>query len=178
MTPQERQLVDDLFDRLAKLETAPREPEREAAITDGLRRAPNAVYALVQTVLVQDEALKRAEAHIQELEDQLQPQQNQRRVPRQHARYAARTVQSHRAARCRTCGRPIAPARSARSGIRVRLAISLIRVRTWTLVKGNPGGGFGSAAEPVGLAATRSVAAIREVAAGRFSEQRLRQRPV
>lgn len=75
MTPQERQLVDDLFDRLAKLETAPREPSAEAAISDGLRRAPNAVYALVQTVLVQDEALKRAEAHIKELEDQLQPQQ-------------------------------------------------------------------------------------------------------
>src|SRR4030095_6750791 len=35
---------------------------------EGLRRAPNATYALVQTVLVQDEALKRANARIQELE--------------------------------------------------------------------------------------------------------------
>lgn len=68
MTPQERQLVDDLFDRLAKLETSPREPDAEAAIMQGLRRAPNAVYSLVQTVLVQDEALKRANARIQELE--------------------------------------------------------------------------------------------------------------
>jgi hypothetical protein len=68
MTPQERQLVDDLFDRLAKLETSPREPDAETAIMQGLRRAPNAVYALVQTVLVQDEALKRANARIQELE--------------------------------------------------------------------------------------------------------------
>ena len=67
MTPQERQLVDDLFDRLAKLETAPRDPEAERAIIDGLKRAPNAVYALVQTVLVQDEALKRADARIREL---------------------------------------------------------------------------------------------------------------
>jgi hypothetical protein len=33
-----------------------------------LRDAPNAVYALVQTVLVQDEALKRANSRIQELE--------------------------------------------------------------------------------------------------------------
>jgi hypothetical protein len=39
-----------------------------SAIMQGLRNAPNAVYALVQTVLVQDEALKRAEARIQELE--------------------------------------------------------------------------------------------------------------
>ncbi|CAN5210264.1 DUF2076 domain-containing protein [soil metagenome] len=68
MTPQERQLVDDLFDRLAKLETSPREPDADAAIMQGLRRAPNAVYALVQTALVQDEALKRANARIQELE--------------------------------------------------------------------------------------------------------------
>jgi uncharacterized protein len=68
MTPQERQLIDDLFDRLSKLEGSPRDRDAEAAIMDGLRRAPNATYALVQTVLVQDEALKRANAHIEELE--------------------------------------------------------------------------------------------------------------
>jgi hypothetical protein len=68
MTPQERQLIDDLFDRLAKLETTPRDPEAMSAIMQGLRTAPNAVYALVQTTLVQDEALKRAHDRIQELE--------------------------------------------------------------------------------------------------------------
>lgn len=68
MTPQERQLIDDLFDRLAKVESAPRDPDAEAAITQGLRRAPNAAYALVQTVLLQDEALKRANSRIQQLE--------------------------------------------------------------------------------------------------------------
>jgi len=68
MTPQERQLVDELFDRLARLETSPREADAERAIADGLSRAPHASYALVQTVLVQDEALKRANARIQELE--------------------------------------------------------------------------------------------------------------
>lgn len=75
MTPQERQLVTDLFDRLARLETSPRDAEAERAIADGIRRAPHALYALVQTVLVQDEALKRADARIRELggEDE-QPQ--------------------------------------------------------------------------------------------------------
>lgn len=68
MTPQERQLIDDLFDRLSKLEGSPRDRDAEAAIMEGLRRAPNAAYAMVQTVLVQDEALKRANARIQELE--------------------------------------------------------------------------------------------------------------
>jgi hypothetical protein len=76
MTPQERQLVDDLFDRLSKVETAPRDPDAVAAISQGLRRAPNAVYALVQTTLVQDEALKRAHARIQELEGG-EPEQSQ-----------------------------------------------------------------------------------------------------
>jgi hypothetical protein len=77
MTPQERQLVDDLFDRLAQLENAPRDPDAIAAITDGLRKAPSAVYALVQTVLLQDEALKRANARIQELEQAHAPEQTQ-----------------------------------------------------------------------------------------------------
>jgi hypothetical protein len=73
MTPEERELVADLFDRLAQLEGAPRDAEAERAIKDGLRQAPNAVYPLVQTVLVQDEALKRADARIQELEASLAP---------------------------------------------------------------------------------------------------------
>ena len=68
MTPQERQLIDDLFDRLSKLESAPRDPDAAAAIAQGQRRAPNGIYALVQTVLLQDEALKRANSRIQELE--------------------------------------------------------------------------------------------------------------
>jgi len=66
MTPQERQLVDELFDRLAKLETMPRDKDAERTIADGLARAPQAVYPLVQTVLVQDEALKRADARIRD----------------------------------------------------------------------------------------------------------------
>jgi uncharacterized protein len=70
MTPQESDLVDELCNRLAQLETAQRDPEAECLIADGLRRAPHAVYALVQTVLLQDEALKRADARIEELQAQ------------------------------------------------------------------------------------------------------------
>jgi len=79
MTPQERQLVDELFDRLAQLENAPRDSDAERAVADGLRRAPHAAYALVQTALVQDEALKRADARIQELEGRGQPPHEQPR---------------------------------------------------------------------------------------------------
>jgi len=72
MTPQERKLIDELFDRLASLERNPRDPEAVRAINEGLQRAPNALYPLVQTALVQDEALKRADARIRELEQELE----------------------------------------------------------------------------------------------------------
>ena len=77
MTPEERQLIDDLFDRLARLEANPRDPDAERAIGDGLKRAPHAAYALVQTALVQDEALKRADARIRELSETAQPPERQ-----------------------------------------------------------------------------------------------------
>jgi uncharacterized protein len=71
MTPEERNQVTDLFDRLAALEDNPRDREAERLIQDGLRHAPNAPYTLVQTALIQDEALKRADVRIRELEAQL-----------------------------------------------------------------------------------------------------------
>src|SRR5437868_4127143 len=72
MTPQERKLIDELFDRLASLERNPRDPDAVGVINQGLQRAPNALYPLVQTALVQDEALKRADARIRELEEELE----------------------------------------------------------------------------------------------------------
>ena len=91
MTPQERELVTELFDRLATLESQPRDPDAERTIIEGLRRAPNATYALVQTTLVQDEALKRADARIQELEARLgdAPAGQSGRISRRHARRLA-----------------------------------------------------------------------------------------
>ena len=64
------QLVDDLFDRLAggrnrSARSGGGEPDYRRPA-----RAPHAVYALVQTTLLQDEALKRANAHIEELQAQ------------------------------------------------------------------------------------------------------------
>ena len=68
MTPQERQRVAQLFERLAQLENSPRERDAEQLIAEGLRYAPNSPYAMVQTILIQEEALERANARIQELE--------------------------------------------------------------------------------------------------------------
>ena len=68
MTPQEQELIHGLFERLSQLEAQPRDPEAERLIAQGLSRAPHAIYALVQTVLVQDEALKLANARIEQLQ--------------------------------------------------------------------------------------------------------------
>jgi hypothetical protein len=48
MTPQEQALVNELFDRLAKLESSSRDRDAERLIADGMRQAPHAVYALVR----------------------------------------------------------------------------------------------------------------------------------
>ena len=93
MTPQEQELVEELFDRLVKLENSPRDPAAERVIADGLRRAPQAAYALVQTALVQDEALKRANARIEELQAQLGGDERNAtagKFPRQYARRRSR----------------------------------------------------------------------------------------
>jgi hypothetical protein len=68
MPPQEQELVNELFHRLAQLESNPRDPSAERLIADVLRDPPHAIYALVQTALVQDEALKRANTRIEELQ--------------------------------------------------------------------------------------------------------------
>jgi uncharacterized protein len=68
MTPQERQRVERLFERLSQLENSPREREAERLIAERLRAVPNAPYALIQTVLVQEEALARANERIRQLE--------------------------------------------------------------------------------------------------------------
>jgi uncharacterized protein len=68
MNPQEHELISGLFERLSRLEAQARDPDAERAIQEGLSRAPHAIYALVQTVLVQDEALKTANARIEQLQ--------------------------------------------------------------------------------------------------------------
>ena len=74
-------------------------------------QAPNAVYALVQTALVQEEALKRAEARIRELEDAGQHRRSARPA---FSAACARPVRPARtgAARCPRCGRPRTPGMS------------------------------------------------------------------
>ncbi len=61
-------MITGLFGRLQQFEAQPRDGEAEALIREQVTRQPAAPYLLVQTVLVQEEALKAAQARIAELE--------------------------------------------------------------------------------------------------------------
>jgi hypothetical protein len=68
MQQQERDLIADLFGRLQQYENQPRDAEAERLIASYVARQPASPYLLVQTVLVQEEALKQAKARVAELE--------------------------------------------------------------------------------------------------------------
>ncbi|MDB5651047.1 MAG: putative periplasmic ligand-binding sensor protein [Hyphomicrobiales bacterium] len=72
MTPDERKLLTDLFDRIRDAAANPRDHEAEALISDAVRAQPYAPYLLAQAVLVQEEALKAAAARIETLEHEAQ----------------------------------------------------------------------------------------------------------
>ncbi len=68
MQAEERDLIAGLFDRLRPFDSQPRDPEAERLIANFVVRQPSAAYLLTQTVLVQEQALKAAQARIAELE--------------------------------------------------------------------------------------------------------------
>lgn len=69
MQTRERQLIQELFDRLRSAEGQRRDPEVERLIADELRRAPHATYAMAQTIIAQNQALEAAGLRIEELEN-------------------------------------------------------------------------------------------------------------
>src|ERR1700761_7959835 len=74
MQQQERDLIADLFGRLQQYEHHPRDAEAERLIASYVARQPASPYLLVQTALVQEEALKQARARITELESKASSQ--------------------------------------------------------------------------------------------------------
>lgn len=80
MSPEERQLLTGLFDRIQGSANVPRDPEAEALIANALKAQPYAPYFLTQAVLVQNQALEAANKKLEDLQAQLnsmQPQQGQ-----------------------------------------------------------------------------------------------------
>jgi len=71
MNPQEKTLIDSVFDRLAQGATANRDVEAMDHIQDRTAKQPDAVYGMVQAILIQEMALNQASARIAEMERQL-----------------------------------------------------------------------------------------------------------
>ncbi len=163
MTPEERQLIAGLFDRMRGFSLADKDGEAEALIdrqVAGLRDAP---YMLVQSVLVQEHALQQADARIKELEEQVRalesaPQQQ----PAGSGSFLGGLFGSRPAAE---------PARGASSvpAIGARATPSVYDSRQGWTQQGTgpqPGGPFAQAAQPAGGGFLRSAMATAAGVAG------------
>jgi uncharacterized protein len=71
MTPEERQLVTGLFDRMRNYSLPEKDGEAETLINERVRALPDAPYMLVQSVLVQEQALEEADSRIKALEERV-----------------------------------------------------------------------------------------------------------
>ena len=72
MTPQERDVIAGIFDRLRQAENQPRDPEAERYIADRLREQPYAVYAMAQSVYVQEQALTSLQGQIDQVQAEVE----------------------------------------------------------------------------------------------------------
>jgi hypothetical protein len=78
MTPEERQLITSLFDRHRRFGRPDKDGEAEALINQSVRTVPDAPYMLVQTTLIQEQALEAAHMRVEELEGQLRDLEEER----------------------------------------------------------------------------------------------------
>ena len=89
MTPDERQLISGLFDRMRSNGPADKDREADSLINQAVRQTPDAAYLLVQSVLAQEHYLQQAGGRIEELEARMRDledeiarlQQSQQRAP-------------------------------------------------------------------------------------------------
>ena len=71
MTPEEQNLIENLFERLRPADANPKDPQAEQLIRAKTAALPSAPYLLAQAVIVQEHALANAQARIAELENRL-----------------------------------------------------------------------------------------------------------
>ena len=71
MTPQEKELLTTLLDRLKNTPRQDKDPEADTLIRQAMAAQPDLPYYLTQTVLIQDLSLHQAQQRIADLEKQL-----------------------------------------------------------------------------------------------------------
>ena len=70
MTPEERQMLSDLANRIAQTPAPPKDAEAEEFIRARIGSRPDALYLMTQTVLIQNLAIEQAQHQIEELKQQ------------------------------------------------------------------------------------------------------------
>ena len=73
MTPQEQQLITGLFDRLRGVGAPEKDREAEALINSSVRAMPDVPYLLVQSTLIQEQALEAASTRLKTVEVAIMP---------------------------------------------------------------------------------------------------------
>jgi uncharacterized protein len=70
MDQNERRIIEDLFDKLRRVEdeAPPRDPEAEELIRGRMAAQPGAPYHMAQAIVVQEHALEASQARVRELE--------------------------------------------------------------------------------------------------------------
>ena len=74
MDANDRQLISNMFERMQNVQGLQVDTDAEAFIHDCMRQNPNSPYLLVQSVLVQEQALQQADTRIKELEKKVAEQ--------------------------------------------------------------------------------------------------------
>ena len=72
MTPDERDMLMGLFDRMRAHGAIDKDSQAETLIFQEVRKIPDSAYMLVQSVLVQEQALEGAQAQIEQLQARVQ----------------------------------------------------------------------------------------------------------
>ncbi len=68
MTPEERKMLEDLADKIARTPPPPKDAEAEDLIRKRIGSRPDALYLMTQTVLIQNLALQQAQEQIQQFQ--------------------------------------------------------------------------------------------------------------
>ena len=84
MTPDEQNLIENLFERLRQADSTQKDPQAEQLIRAKTTALPSAPYLLAQAVIVQEHALANAQSRIAELENRVAAaSQNEPALPRE-----------------------------------------------------------------------------------------------
>src|SRR5437762_12359173 len=73
MTPDERNMLNELAEKFAKTPSPPKDPEAEEFIRTRIGKRPDALYLMTQTVLIENLARQHAQEQIHELQQRSGP---------------------------------------------------------------------------------------------------------